>query len=213
MAFLGVDPGELRSSIKGVGNAYTSLFDHVNTGSRSYMENLQKIWANGNGVDFGEAFKETMNNILNQATDVFQNVNSAMNSAGRAWNESNKSSSFSDVSFSSLAASVASAMQSNLNGAEGMDPDEVAAATQRFCNDFKKQVESDLESAKSAVSGARQFLGGSQKENLLSSLDEIKNSMNKAVEQIASEVSKATGKNIEVTTQTAQDVASAMAGR
>ena len=178
MALTGFDPDVVCTSMNSVINAAHEVLDVLCSKFQAqFVDRMAELWACSNAQNFFlNSVKPAMDNLTNDANNVFISVVDAMRDAGNNW-AAETGASFSAPSFVSNRKTLdVSSIQENINGVRGID---LAAATivSNALSVLNAAAETALGNAVSAVQSCG-FIGGTSAANLLASLNAIKTNIN-----------------------------------
>lgn len=197
MAMIGFDPDVVNQSIGSVKSAYNSLMDALCTRMQSdFIGGMQDKWCCKQAQDFfNNAFKPSVDQLINSSNQTFESVVSSMNSAAQAW-ASQTDSSYSPQSFEQTSKLMdTSGILENIGGVRGIDRDNANAVANKLTS-IASDAKSALTNAQNAVQNCG-FIGGSQASNLISSLGTIKSNIDSATTQITTETENAINQTVE----------------
>lgn len=191
MALTGFDPQLVSSSINKVVNSYNDLIEQIGVKMQSdFVNGMADKWACNQAQDFFQnLFKPTVDQLIKGANQTFESVVDSMNSAASEWAKSTDST-YSPVAFTArqITMNVDNIME-NISGVRGIDlqlSDSVSAQLPKINTDAKTA----LQNAKTAVQGCG-FVGGSQEEHLINSLEKIRQNIDNAFTNITDQTKKA----------------------
>lgn len=191
MALTGFDPQLVKTSIGKVKNAYDSLISQIGTNMQNkFVNGMQDKWACKEAQEFFKnAFKPTIDKLNSTTDETFKSVVEAMDSAADNWAKTTKSD-YSKSGFTPKNVKMnVDVIKENIKGVRGVDVATATGVADKL-KEIAREAGSALDNAKSAVNNCG-FVGGSQQENLISSLNKVKTSINNAVETITNDVHKA----------------------
>lgn len=212
MALTGFDPEVVNSSINNVKNAYENLIKAIGDDmQRDFIGGMSDKWAcNHAQTFFNDAFKPTIDGLIQSSNTIFESIVNSMNSAGQAW-ASQTDSSYSTQNFSAISKTMdTSVIRENIGGVRGID----LASTEPVA----AKLPVIAESAKNALTNAQQavqecgFIGGNQASNLINSLGMIKNKIDSAIQEITTASKNAIETTLQNYSNTEGKVSQAFAG-
>jgi len=191
MALTGFDPQLVSTSINKVINSYNELIEQIGNKMQSdFVNGMADKWACKQAQDFFNlSFKPTVDQLIKGANQTFQSVVEAMNSAANAWANSTDSN-YSPVSFvvNKVEMNVENIME-NINGVRGIDLQLAGSVSAKLFN-INANAKVALQNAKNAVQGCG-FIGGGQEDNLINSLEKIKQNIDNSFTTITDQTKKA----------------------
>ena len=212
MALTGFNPEVVNSSINNVKNAYENLIKAIGDDmQRDFIGGMSDKWAcNQAQTFFNDAFKPTIDGLIQSSNTIFESIVNSMNSAGQAW-ASQTDSSYSTQSFSVISKAMdTSVIRENIGGVRGID----LASTEPVA----AKLPVIAEAAKNALTNAQQavqecgFMGGNQASNLINSLGVVKNKIDSAIQEITTASKNAIETTLQSYSNTEGKVSQAFAG-
>ena len=172
MALTGFDPEQVKLSINNIVKAYNELIDQIGDRmQRGFVDGMSDKWACNQAQIFFTNFKTSIDYLNKQANLTFQSVVDAMNNAAIAWAESTESTySTTNVSLRLVSINIDNIVE-NINGVRGIDL-QLSNSVSGILPMIQGSALEALEHAKNAVVECG-FIGGTQAESLISSLDTI----------------------------------------
>jgi len=213
MALTGLDPEVVRTSIGAVKGAYENLIQALGDDMQTqFIGGMSDKWAcNQAQRFFNEAFKPSIDSLINNSNRIFESVVRAMNSAAQQWAIDTESS-YSPYQFSVISKTMdISGIQENIGGVRGIDKENA--------NSVSSKLPIIAESAKTALTSAQNavqncgFMGGNQASSLINSLGTIKTNIDNAVQEITNSSKTAIDNTVTAYSDTAGKVAEAFAGQ
>ncbi len=185
MALTGFDPTIVNTSVSGVVSAYNNLCTALNTEMQSkFFEGMADKWACKYAQDFFSNAKTKIDALINAANITFQSIVDSMNSAGSAW-ANDTGASFSPMSFTTNASTIdSSCIQENIAGVRGIDLQSADSTATSSLGTVVSNSDSALSEAKSAVASCG-FIGGSQQQNLTTSLNTIQTNIHSVMDDLS----------------------------
>ena len=210
----GYNQGIVHESIGKVKNAYEELINAIgNQMQNDFVGGLSDKWACPDAQNFfNTSFKPTVDQLIKGSNNTFDTVVRSMNSAGSAW-AATVGGTYDTVTFSTINKEMeTSSILENINGIQGID--EVDTPT------VLNQLPVIAENAKVALGNAVSAVQTSgfldyaniQAENLINSLNQIKNNIDSAVQTITTDSDRAIKNTIERYGDTKGRIAAAFAG-
>ncbi len=212
MALTGFNPEVVNSSINNVKNAYENLIKAIGDDmQRDFIGGMSDKWAcNQAQTFFNDAFKPTIDGLIQSSNTIFESIVNSMNSAGQAW-ASQTDSSYSTQSFSVISKTMdTSVIRENIGGVRGID----LASTEPVA----AKLPVIAEAAKNALTNAQQAvqecgsMGGNQASNLINSLGVVKNKIDSAIQEITTASKNAIETTLQSYSNTEGKVSQAFAG-
>ena len=210
----GFKPEVVRSSVDSVKKAYAELIGVLGGKMQTdFVTAMADKWAATDAVNFfRDAFKPTINSLIQSCNTTFESVVNSMNSAADDWAyKTGDSSKFQGSTFEANPKQIDdSEIRDNIAGIIGID----LASAQTVAS----KLPVIAEEAKTALTKAQQavqecgFLGGNQAANLLSSLGTIKNNIDSAVQEITTASKTAIENTIQKYADTEGRISQAFAG-
>lgn len=188
MAMTGFNPEIVNASIKNVQSAYEELMSVLGDQmQRDFVDGMQDKWACKEAQEFfTNSFKPTIESIIKSSTATFESVVTSMGSAGRAWAEDTKTS-YNPPAFSADNKQIdASVIQENVGGIRGIDKDSAATVAAKLPG-LATSAKDALDNAKKAVQNSG-FVGGTQEESLINSLEQIKTKITNVVDEVTEKI-------------------------
>ena len=189
--FTGFDPALVNGSMSRVEDAYSQLMAALKTKMQGdFVNSMSENWAcNQAQTFFTGSFKPSIDSLLNGSYTTFQSVISSMNSAASNW-ATQTGTSWSGRSFKGSKETIdVSSIKENINGVRGVNETE-ANNTAGKLSTIASEAESALTQAQAAVNSCG-FVGRSQEENLINSLQVIKNNINTSTTELTEATKKA----------------------
>lgn len=191
MAMTGFDPEVVNQAIRNVKSAYESLIEVIGDRMQNeFVVGMQDKWACTQAQNFFENnFKPAIDSIIKSSNSTFESVVSSMNSAGQAW-ASQTESSYSPQSFTPLSKTIdAGVIMENIGGVRGVDKDAAQSIADKLPG-LSEAARTALTDAQTAVQNSG-FIGGSQQENLVDSLGQIKTAIYGIIDKVTGETESA----------------------
>lgn len=213
MALTGFDPTIVTSSINKVIRAYNDLITQIGDKMQSdFVDGMSDKWACKQAQTFfNTGFKPTIDELIKGTNQTFQSVIDAMNSAASAWAQSTDSS-YSPVSFTARQVTMnTDNILENINGVRGIDF-QLSSSVSAKLPIINSNAKVALNDAKNAVQGCG-FIGGNQEENLLASLESIKQNIDNATTTITDQSKKAIDDTLATYTDVEGKVSQAFQGQ
>lgn len=176
MALTGFNPEIVYQSVNGVRNAYDGLIAQLgNRVQTEFVNEMGRVWACREAQDFfNMRFKGIVDDIISRVNTTFGSVVDTMNFAAQKW-AMTTGSQYNSVPFSPNMVSIdTSVILENINGVRGIDIGPASSVLDKL-QVISSSITEYLDSAIKAVSTSG-FVGGSQEEQLISSLSGIKTS-------------------------------------
>ena len=172
MALTGFDPEQVKISINNVVKAYNELIDQIGDRmQKGFVDGMADKWACNQAQIFFSNFKTSIDYLNKEVNLTFQSVVDAMNTAAMAWSESTESVYATiPVSLRLVSINIDNIVE-NINGVRGIDL-QLSSSISGILPIIQNSALEALEHAKSAVVECG-FIGGTQAESLISSLDAI----------------------------------------
>ena len=211
MALTGFNPDEVTTSINSVKQAYENLIKALGDDMQTqFIGGMADKWAcNQSQKFFNESFKPAIDSLINSSNQTFESVVNSMNSAAQAWAMETQSQ-YSTQSFSVISKTMdTSSIMENISGVRGIDLQSASSVASRLTT--------IAESAKSALTQAQQavqncgFIGGNQASNLINSLGVIKNRIDAATQEIATQTKQAIENTVSTYSDTEGKISEAFA--
>ncbi len=178
MALTGFDPSIVQTSMNNVIAAANDVMDVLcNKFQAQFVDKMSELWACNDAQNFfRNSVKPAMDNLTNDANNIFVSVINAMRDAGNNW-AAETGATFSPPSYTSNRKAVdISSIQENINGVRGIDLSAATTVSSALAI-INGAAESALSRAVSAVQSCG-FIGGTSAANLLASLNTIKTNIN-----------------------------------
>lgn len=192
MAFTGFDANEVNRSVGDIIQAYNNLYNALyNDMQNIFVNKLCEAWYAKAAVDFIGTVKEADDSLLKDIDQIFESVANAMNSAAKAWaQQTGDEGTYTarTLTLNSGRINTSNAKENN-DGKRGVEP-EIANEAKGNLSKIKTYTDQALTSARNAVNECG-FLGGDQANALQNALEQIKNNVNKALEEMASALEQA----------------------
>ena len=191
MAMTGFDPEVVNQAIRNVKSAYESLIEVIGDRMQNeFVVGMQDKWACTQAKNFFENnFKPAIDSIIKSSNSTFESVVTSMNSAGQAW-ASQTESSYSPQSFTPLSKTIdAGVIMENIGGVRGVDKDAAQSIADKLPG-LSEAARTALTDAQTAVQNSG-FIGGSQQENLVASLGQIKTAIYGIIDKVTGETESA----------------------
>ena len=187
MNLSGFDPQQVVNSIQAVNAAYGELMQALKVRTQNeFVNEMASKWACHQAMDFFNAsFQPAINQLLVGVNMCFSSVVQAMNGAAQVW-ASKTGTSFGGVQFSEISGGVdVSLIRENINGVRGID---VAATNPVVAklNSIENDAQNALMHAQNAVNQSG-FIGGTQAQSLIESLQLIGNKVNTAMSTLSTQ--------------------------
>lgn len=187
MNLSGFDPQQVVNSIQAVNAAYGELMQALKVRTQNeFVNEMASKWACHQAMDFFNAsFQPAINQLLVGVNMCFSSVVQAMNGAAQVW-ASKTGTSFGGVQFSEISGGVdVSLIRENINGVRGID---VAATNPVVAklNSIANDAQNALMHAQNAVNQSG-FIGGTQAQSLIESLQLIGNKVNTAMSTLSTQ--------------------------
>lgn len=208
----GFDPMLVTNSINSVNNAYNELMRAlINDIQNKFVNPMSMYWAcNSAQKFFTEALEPSIASQANGVNTIFESVVNSMNDAARAW-ASQTETTYSPVNFNANMTKIdVSGVQENINGVRGIDKAN-ATTTVGALSAVESSINSALDNAKNAVSNCG-FVGDSQAESLIGSLERIKTNVAATTKELTSAVNSAIENTVASYGDTAGKVSEAFNG-
>ncbi len=212
MALTGFNPEQVKTSVDKVIAAYNELINQIGDRvQKGFVNGMADKWACKEAQIFFNTLKNTVDNLNKEANQTFQSVVDAMNSAAATWANSTGSV-YNPVqgSLRQISINVDNILE-NINGVRGIDL-QLSSSVSKMLPSIQTEARLALEHAKHAVSDCG-FVGGNQAENLISSLDTIKNIIDNEFTTITDEAKKAIDDTIAVYSNVEGKVSQAFLGQ
>ena len=181
----------VRTSISKVVNSSNDLMKSLKEemGSK-FISPMGDAWACKEAVDFFASLKETLDDLIKKSDSVFQSVVDTMNQGAKNWAISTGNEGvFSPVSYHNYAGRTDVGMiKENIGGERGINKGAADSATATLAS-IKASCDKALTSASQAVDSCG-FIGGSQAENLKTSLNEIKTNISNSFDEYVNSTKK-----------------------
>ena len=177
MALTGFNPGQINASISSIDAAYTILANALSNGSgQQLVSQMQDKWVCQEAIDFFTLYKSSLDNMLNDITEVFLSVVSVMNNAAINWAErTGNAGAYSQRNLVPREERVQiDAIQENINDTRGIDMESAESTFNSALTQVFDSLNRGTTTALNAVDSCG-FIGGSQQENLIGLLTQIKN--------------------------------------
>ena len=191
MAMTGFDPEVVNQALRNVKSAYESLIEVIGDRMQNeFVVGMQDKWACTQAQNFFENnFKPAIDSIIKSSNSTFESVVASMNSAGQAW-ASQTESSYSPQSFTPLSKTIdAGVIMENIGGVRGVDKDAAQSIADKLPG-LSEAARTALTDAQTAVQNSG-FIGGSQQENLVDSLGQIKTAIYGIIDKVTGETESA----------------------
>ncbi len=191
MAITGFDPTIVRNSLAAVKTAYEELYHAIRTDVQTkFINKMSSCWACQRAINFfSNDFKPSADSLITNVNTVVQSVVDTMNEAATNWATTNGST-FAKFSFSTYETLLdVSNIKENINGKRGIDL-EIATSIAAELSNIQYTALSAVDKLRNAVVNCG-FLGGSQANNLLGSLDSIRNSSKEAINSLMASTKQA----------------------
>ena len=209
MNLSGFDPSQVSNSITAVNSAYNGLIQALKVRTQNeFVNEMASRWACPQAIEFfANSFKPAIDQLIANVNICFSSVVSAMNGSAQVW-ASKTGASYGGVAFQEISGGIdVSNIRENINGVRGIDVASSNPVVAKL-NAISSDCTNALNRAKAAVNESG-FVGGTQAQNLIDSLNLISNKVSTAISTLSQQTVQAINNTINEYADAAGQVTSA----